>query len=121
MAHIQVQPGTRYVYRQAVWSVKQIRSDQQLQVENLSTGELHSVSYEDILTAWSCGELRFEVRSPNAVQDVDAPLGTRYAEDDLASLPERIRAETWRRYQLVLAVYQFHGVETPRLLTRQEI
>ena len=121
MAHIHVQPGTRYVHRQAVWSVKQIRSDQQIQVENLSTGEVQNVSYEDILTAWSRGELQFEVRSSNAVQDGDVSLRTRFAEDDLASLPEHIQAETWRRYQLVLAVYQFHGVETPRLLTRQEI
>jgi putative transposase len=121
MAHIHVQPGTRYVYQHAVWSVKQIRSDQQFQVENLSTGDVQNVSYEDILTAWARGELRFEVRSSNAVQDDDVPLRTRFAENDLASLPERIRAETWRRYQLVLAIYQFHGVETPRLLTRQEI
>lgn len=121
MTRIHVQPGTRYVYQQEIWSVRQGLADQQFQVENLSTGEIRRVSYAEILAAWSRGELRFEVSSPNAVRDSVVPLKTRYAEDDLASLPEHIRAETWRRYQLVLAVYQFHGVAEARVLSRKHI
>ena len=73
MTRIQVQPGTRYIYQQEIWSVRQGLADQQFQVENLSTGEIEDVSYSEILAAWSHGELRFEVRGPNAVPEFRIP------------------------------------------------
>jgi hypothetical protein len=49
------------------------------------------------------------------------PLKTRYTDEDLGSLPERIQAETWQRYQLVLEVYQYYQTDTLHMLSRQQI
>lgn len=121
MARIQIKAGTRYVFRKQIHHVRQLLVDNCYRIENLSTGEESIVNYADILSAWSSGELRFEIGGPNAVQDRDVPLKTRYVDDDLEDLPESIREEAWRRYHLVLALYRYHQIEPVQLLTRRQI
>lgn len=79
------------------------------------------VAYTDILTAWSNGELRFEVAGANTVQDIEAPLKTRYADDALADLPESVQEIAWQRYHLVLALYRYYGIETIQMLPQRQI
>lgn len=121
MARIQVKEGTRYVFKKQIYRVKQVLADNRYLVENLSNGGEEIINHEDIIATWSNGGLRFEVVSPNAARDVEASLKTRYVDDDLADLPQSVREETWRRYQLVLAVYQYYQIETAQMLTRRQI
>lgn len=121
MARIQVKEGTRYVFKKQIYRVKQVLADNCYRVENLSNGVEEIINHEDIIASWSNGTLRFEIISANAVQDVEASLKTRYADDDLADLPKSVREEAWRRYHLVLAVYQYHQIETVQMLSRRQI
>lgn len=121
MARIRLQVGIRYVYQRQIWCVKQCLAEYQYHVENLNTGETNLVSYEEILARWADGNLLFEVRSPNAVTDTGVSLKTRYRENDLESLPESIRVETWRRYEFVLGLYQHYGIEEVCLVPRKHI
>jgi putative transposase len=121
MARIQVKEGTRYVFKKQIYRVKQILADNRYLVENLSNGGEEIINHEDIIATWSNGSLRFEVVSANATQDVEASLKTRYVDDDLGDLPQSVREETWRRYQLVLTVYQYYQIETTQMLTRRQI
>lgn len=121
MARIQVKEGTRYVFKKQIYRVKQVLADKRYLVESLSNGGEEIINHEDIIATWSNGGLRFEVVSPNAARDAEASLKARYVDDDLADLPQSVREETWRRYQLVLAVYQYYQIETAQMLTRRQI
>lgn len=121
MTRIQVKVGTRYLFQKQIYNVKQLLADNCYRIENLHTGEESVISYSDILTTWSNGELRFEVTGSNAVPDTEAPLKTRFKDDDLADLPETVREEAWRRYHLVLAVYRYYQLEPTQMLSRREI
>lgn len=121
MARIQVKVGTRYVYQGQIHGIRQRLADNRYRVENLSTGEEAIISYDNILVAWSQGKLRFEVPGPNVIRDTEVALNTHYAEDDLADLPETVREETWRRYQIILQISQFAGSETFQMLSRSQI
>lgn len=121
MSRIQIRTGTRYVHQNQIYSVRKQLADDHYRVENVSTGEESIVAYDDLLQAWSSGDLRFEVTGPNALQDAEVPLRTRYAEDDLQGLPQTVQNRVWERYELVLAVYQYHQVDTIRMLSRRQI
>jgi putative transposase len=121
MSRIQIGTGIRYVHQNRIYSVRKRLADDHYQVENVSTGEESIVAYDDLLQAWSSGDLRFEISSPNALHDSEVPLRTRYAEDDLQDLPQAILKRVWKRYALVLAVYQYHQVDTIRMLSRRQI
>lgn len=121
MARIQIKVGTRYVFQKQIYGVRQILANNCYRAENLSTGEEVMVAYTDILTAWSNGELRFEVAGANTVQDIEAPLKTRYADDALADLPESVQEIAWQRYHLVLALYRYYGIETIQMLPQRQI
>lgn len=121
MARIKLEPGIRYVYRQQMWCIQQRLTDEDYQVENLSNGKTEQIRYEDILGAWSKGQLRFEVKNAIAISPTAIPLKTQYPEEDLGSLPEEMQAETWRRYQLVLAVYKYCQTNMLCMLSRQQI
>jgi putative transposase len=121
MARIQLKVGTRYVHHGHIYGVRQSLADNHFRVENLTVGEELVVSYAEIVDAWSEGELQFEISGTNTMQEADVPLKTRYVDDDLEDLPESIREEAWRRYRLVLALYQFHQVEPIRMLSQRQI
>lgn len=121
MARIQIKVGTRYVFQKQIYGVRQILANNCYRAENLSTGEEVMVAYTDILTAWSNGELRFEVAGANTVQDIEAPLKTRYADDALADLSESVQKIAWQRYHLVLALYRYYGIETIQMLPQRQI
>lgn len=120
MARIKIRAGTRYVFKKQIFRVKQVLLDG-YRVENLSSGDEEIINHEDILAAWSNGDLRFEVVGANTVYDAEAFLNTRYAYDDLADLPQSVREEAWRRYHLVLAVYQYFQIEAVQMLSRRQI
>lgn len=121
MARIQIKVGTRYVFQKQIYGVSQILANNCYRAENLSTGEEVIVAYTDILTAWSNGELRFEVAGANTVQDIEAPLKTRYADDALADLPESVQEAAWQRYHLVLALYHYYQIETIQMIPQRQI
>jgi putative transposase len=121
MARIKVQVGTRYVYANEVYVVRRLLAAHSYRVENVSAGEERVVSYDEIFQAWSSGDLRFEVVSPNAAHNVEVPLRTRYVDDDIADLPEEVRDEAWRRYDLVVSIYQHYDVKTIQMLSRRQI
>lgn len=121
MSRIHIRTGTRYVHQNQIYSVRKRLADEHYRVENVSTGEESIVAYDDLLQTWSAGDLRFEITSPNAVRDTEVALHTRYAEDDLADLPDDIQKETWRRYHLVLYVSEFVGGATFQMLSRNQI
>lgn len=121
MARVKVQAGTRYVQGREIHVVRRVLAAYTYQVENLSTGDERVVSYDEIFQAWSSGSLRFEVVSPNSVLDRDVPLPTRYGIDDIGELPQEVRDEAWRRYELVLDLYQYFNVEILEMLSRRQI
>jgi putative transposase len=121
MARIRVKLGTRYIHNDQRYVVRGLLADAHYRVEQVDSAQEMVVSYDEILRAWIDGQLRFEVAGPTVVQDSEGPLKTGYIEKDLADLPEAVRQETWRRYQLVLDVYQHYGVEPVRMLSRRQV
>jgi putative transposase len=121
MSRIQIRVGTCYVQQSEIYRIQKRLAEDCYSVENLSTGEEIIVSHDDILSAWSCGDLRFEVTGPNVAQDKEVSLNTRYVEDDLGDLPQAIQDETWRRYHLILNLREFTGADRFQMLPRSQI
>lgn len=121
MARIKIQVGTRYLYVNELYVVRRLLAEHHYRVENMSSGEDMVVSYDDLFQAWSSGELRFEVMGSNAMREAEVPLKTRYRDDDIADLPKNIREEAWRRYELILSLYQHYDVDTIQMLSRDQI
>jgi putative transposase len=121
MARIRVKLGTRYIYNDQRYVVRELLADAHFRVEQVNSAQEMVVSYDEILKAWIDGTLRFEVAGQTAAQDSQGPLKTGNVKNNLADLPEAVRQETWRRYQLVLDVCQHYGVEPVRILSRRQI
>lgn len=121
MSRIQIQAGIRYVYQGEIYVILRQLADQRYRIENLHTGEESVISHEDLLQAWSQGELRFEITAPNAVLDEDAPLRTRYSENAIDHLPEEMQKRVWEKYEWVLRIYQHYQIDTIEVLSRQRI
>lgn len=121
MARIKVQVGTRYVYLKEIYVVRHLLPDYHYRVEKVNSGEETVISYEELLQTWSTGDLKFEVLGTNAIQDIDVPLRTRYQDDDIADLPDDVRNEAWRRYDLLMDIYHHYGVSTVQMLSRNQI
>jgi len=121
MSRIQIQAGIRYVYQGEIYAILRQLADQQYRIENLHSGEESVISHEDLLQAWSQGELRFEVKAPNAVLDEDVPLRTRYSESAIDNLPEAIQQRVWERYEWVLRIYEHYQIDSIEVLPRQQI
>lgn len=121
MARIKIQIGTRYVYANEIYSVQQLLADHSYRVENMSSGKEIVIGYDELFQAWSGGELRFEIAGSNAVQDTEVALKTRYLYDDIADLPDNVREETWRRYDLLLSLYQYYNITTLQMVSRKQV
>lgn len=121
MSRIQVKAGIRYVYAGEIYVILRQLAEQQYRIENLHTGEESVISHEDLLQAWSQGELRFEISGPNTVLDEEVPIRTRYVVNDLSELPEQLQQETWRRYQLLVQLKQFAVMDTWQVISRAQI
>lgn len=121
MSRIQVKAGIRYVYAGEIYVILRQLAEQQYRIENLHTGEESVISHKDLLQAWSQGELRFEVNAPNAVLDEEAPLRTRYTENNIANLPEAMQKRVWKRYEWILAMYEHFQMTGVEMLPRRQI
>jgi putative transposase len=121
MARIQLKVGTRYTNDSQIYVVRRILPDGSYGVENVSLGQEATVGYDEILLAWAGGNLRFEVVGPKAKHESATPLKMRYIEDDIADLPQAVRNETWQRYQLMLNICAYYGINTPHILPRNQI
>jgi putative transposase len=121
MARIKLQVGTRYVLDNEIYVVEQMLGAAQYRVAKISSGEISTMKYEDIMTSWSKEHLRFEVMSPNTKPEGEIPLNTTYIADDITDLPASTRAEAWRRYNLILSLYTYHNVQSIQTLSRAQI
>lgn len=121
MARIRIQVGTRYVHANEIYVVQHMLTDHSCRVEKVSSGEGTIISYEEIFQMWSVGELRFEIVGSNAACDEELPLRTRYLDDDIGDLPEHVRDEAWRRYDLLVNIYQYYDINTIQMLSRSQI
>ncbi|CAG1007749.1 Transposon Tn7 transposition protein TnsB [Anaerolineae bacterium] len=119
MARIRVTAGTRYTYQDQIYVIRDVLGDSCYKVQQAGSGQETVISYEEIFKAWEAGLLRFEVVRQKARQRTQISIKT--VGEDLADLPEGVRQETWRRYQLVLDVLQFYAIESVRLLPRRDI
>lgn len=121
MARIQVKVGTRYVYQNEVHRITKQLADDHFRICNIRTGDEKAIHHDEILTAWSNGELRFEVMGRTPTKDEATSLLTHPGANDLDELTPPIQEETWRRYELVLAVYRYHQVKPGQMLSRRQI
>lgn len=121
MARIKLQAGTRYVSGGEIYVVQQVLGSEGYRLEKTSSGEVFTTSYEDILAQWSKGGLRFEVLTTNGRADNETGLKTAYLADDIASVPEPLRTEAWRRYNLILSLYAYYGMQSIQMLPRVQI
>ena len=121
MSRIQIRAGIRYIYQGEIYVILSQLVDEHYQIKNLHSGEESAIAYRTLLQAWSHGELRFEVSGPNTVLDEEAPLRTRYTENDLEDLPPHLQEETWRRYNLLLQLKEFLELERWQVVSRAQI
>lgn len=121
MTRIKLEVGTRYVLGSEIFTIQQVLDNGSYRVAKRSSGEVLTTTYEALLAEWVNGEVRFEVVSANGRRDAEADLMTAYLTDDIADLPDNIRAETWRRYHLILSLYAHYEVQSIQMLTRAQI
>jgi putative transposase len=93
--------GVRYLLNEQVYLIKQLLQNDQVLAENQSFGGQVVVSVAELSAAWARDELRFEVQGKHAAAHTHQALATDYAFADFQQLPERYRAEAWRRYSLI--------------------
>jgi len=101
MSRLYVGTGTRYQWDGRTCVVVQVLRDGQLLVEDQPGGGQAVVTRAELTAAWDRGAVRFEVRGPGARAEGEGTLPTGYTIADFHLLPERERAEAWRRYTLI--------------------
>ncbi len=103
MGRLQLAVGTRYERDGRTFVVLQVLRDGRLVVEDQSGGGQGVVTRDEVTAAWERGALRFAVRGPGARvgKEGEGTLPTGYTIADVHLLPERERAEAWRRYTLI--------------------
>jgi putative transposase len=110
MAKFHFEIGVRFRYKQEVWVIKDILTDHRVLVENLSFGGRFEKSVDELGDAHTAGDLVFEVFGRNVRQDKDEPIPTRYSFADFTELPEDVRKEAYRRYELILPLLKMPRV-----------
>ncbi len=101
MGRLQVGVGTRYEWAGRTFVVVQVLRDGRLLVEDQTDGGRSAVTRDDLTRAWDGGTLRFAVDGPGIHTGDGGALPTGYTIADFHLLPERERAEAWRRYGLI--------------------
>ena len=101
MGRLQVGVGTRYEWAGRTFVVVQVLRDGRLLVEDQTDGGRSAVTRDDLTRAWDGGTLRFAVDGPGIHTGDAGALPTGYTIADFHLLPERERAEAWRRYGLI--------------------
>jgi len=103
MGRLQLAVGTRYERDGRTFLVLQVLRDGRLVVEDQSGGGQGVVTRDELTAAWERGALRFAVRGPGVRvgKEGEGTLPTGYTIADVHLLPERERAEAWRRYTLI--------------------
>ena len=106
--------GKRYLYQGQTFRLCQQLSAQQWLIENQSFGGQTVVKYNDLLTAWHSGELKFEILGAAKVKSEEAILATQYTMADFEFLPLYLRQEAWRRYELLRPLLALSAKERSR-------
>jgi putative transposase len=119
MARMIFKIGTRYLYQQQVYRVKQVLINNQLLVENQSFGGELAIGYVELARRWKDGELIFEVPPPVARRDNKSPIATGYTHADFSQLPEAWLEEAWRRYQILLPLLKKAAAERTRVVIQE--
>ncbi len=114
MARIQLNIGTRFLWHSELYIVREWLTNQRVRIENLSFGGQHLLSYDELVHQWQTGQLRFELKGPNLKTALDQPAPTEYSFSDFQALPEAVREESWRRYNLLLPLLQLAPKERSR-------
>lgn len=114
MARLQFTIGTSYKLRGEVFTIRQLLVDSTFQVENQSFGGVFVVPLTDLVNAWVSGDLVFALPPRLARTKAAAQNGTEYTFTDFQNLPDRVRAEAWRRYQLLLPLLKLPKAERTR-------
>ncbi len=114
MARRRFTVGTRYVYKEQVFVVREMLVNGGVSVENLSFGGRVVRTQDELGEIWAQGEITFEVSGPQTKKLPDSPLATAYKIADFQRLPARGRAEAWRRYQILLPILEHPRWERTR-------
>src|SRR5712691_9156814 len=104
MARRRFTVGTRYVYKEQVFVVREMLVNGGVSVENLSFGGRVIMKQDELGEIWARGEITFEVSGPQTKKLQDSPLATAYKIADFQQLPPKGRDEAWRRYQILLPI-----------------
>ncbi len=120
MALCRFTKGTRFEWRRQVFVVEQVLLDDRFLLENQTMGGQERATRSELLAAYRDGALRFEVRGANARRRGDSPLATEYTFADFQGLPERHRAEAWRRYELIKPFLTLSRAERGRRLREKK-
>ncbi len=116
MALCRFTKGTRFEWRRQVFIIVQVLLDDHFLLENQTIGGQERASREQLLVAYRDGTLLFEVRGPNARRRRGRPLATEYTFADFQGLPEKKRAEAWRRYEIIRPLLLLSRAERGRRL-----
>ncbi|GAB4192776.1 MAG: hypothetical protein OHK0022_07140 [Roseiflexaceae bacterium] len=104
MGRVYVTVGTRYLRNAQVFLICQILVDERLIVENQSFGGQFMLTRAELVTAWEQGEIQFEVPTGLARTSPHHRVATEYTIADFQHLPEHLRDEARRRYELLLPI-----------------
>src|SRR6266566_6715772 len=104
MARRRFTVGTRYIYKEQVYVVREMLVNGGISVENLSYGGRVVMTQNELGEIWARGEITFEVSGPQTRKLQDSPLATAYKIADFQRLPPKGRDEAWRRYQILLPI-----------------
>lgn len=106
--------GTRYLHKEQAYVVRRVLAGGKVEVENLTFGGATIVPLIDLWTAWASEELVLGRRGKYAVAGGDPAVLTNHTLADFDVLPEKQRAEAWRRYQIILPLLQLPAKERTR-------
>jgi putative transposase len=115
MARITLRPGVRYLLKGQVYLIKKRLHQGRLLVENQTfpraDGAEDVATDDELYAAFARGVLRFQVLGRYARHNDEQPLATEHTIADLGDLPEGLRDEVWRRYQLILPLLRLRPEE----------
>ncbi len=125
MARLSFSVGTRFLWQQQVYIVREVLLDGKVRLENLSFGGWPVYDAQELVTAWAAGALIFEVRGRAARTLPDQPIATAYTLADFQALADtndpaaqQRHAVAWYRYRLLLPLLQLPAHERTRRAIR---
>ena len=119
MGRVSFHIGCRFSWNTQVYELQNILVDGRYQLENESFGGSVICSQEELVDAWSAGDLRFE-NFDHTLPD-QATISLAHSYTDFQALADSHREIAWDRYSHLLSLFKFYGYKTGVSLTRGEI